>query len=209
MTGTLTIMANVRDRSAQAAAARFDTMMRGLEERFFPDARQWVCSRAVGSTLEIAIGTGLNLAHYPSEVELTGIDLNEAALEFAAGRARGLGRDLRTEVADALALPYPDGHFDSVVCTFALCEVPQVGPALTEFARVLRPTGRLLLADHIAATNPLVWLGQRLLEAATIPISGEHFTRRPLEDLAAAGLMVVDSQRRTNGAIEYVHARRA
>jgi ubiquinone/menaquinone biosynthesis C-methylase UbiE len=200
-------MADVINRSAQAAA-RFDTMMRGLEERYFPDARTWVCRRAVGSTLEIAIGTGLNLRHYPDSVELTAIDSNPAAVEFAVKRAHGLGRALHIEIADALALPYPEEHFDSVVCTFALCEVRQVPPALAEFARVLRPDGRLLLADHIAATNPLIWLGQRLLEAATIPISGEHFTRRPQQDLAAAGFQVVDSHRRTHGAIEYVHARK-
>jgi ubiquinone/menaquinone biosynthesis C-methylase UbiE len=202
-------MALVNTSSATpTSAAHFDTMMSRLERHYFPDARHWVCSRAAGHTLEVAIGTGLNLPHYPAGVQLTGVDLNPAMLEFAASRAHQSGRTLHTQVADALALPFDDGSFDSVVCTFALCEVPDVGAALGEFARVLHPEGSLLLADHVIATSRAVRLGQRLLQAVTIPLSGEHFTRRPSEQLPGAGLETVETLRRTHGAVEYVKARK-
>lgn len=191
---------------APRQAVRFDAMMRSLEHRFFPDAREWVCSRAAGDTVEIAIGTGLNLRYYPDDVRLSAIDRDADMMALAVQRAEASGRMLRTEVGDALALPFPEATFDTVVCTFALCEVADVDAALSEFARVLRPTGRLLLADHVVATSRWVRWGQRALEAITIPASGEHFTRRPVDHLHRIGFSLVESARRTHGAVEYVHA---
>jgi hypothetical protein len=53
----------------------------------FGDARAWVCSQATGDVLEIAIGTGLNLLHYPQDVRLTGVDVSTQMLKHAR-RAR-------------------------------------------------------------------------------------------------------------------------
>lgn len=187
-------------------AARFDAMMTRLERRFFPSARSWVCGRARGATLEVAVGTGLNLPHYPDDVQLTGIDLSPEMLDIAHRRAARLGRRVDLRTADALTLPFEDASFDTVSCTFALCEVPDDGAALTESLRVLRPGGRLLLADHVVSTQPLLRAGQHLLEWLTIPLSGEHFTRRPLLHLERLGAAVVESERSLHGAVELVHA---
>ena len=73
-------MAGTAPRVSAEQAARFDSMMLRLERRFFPDTRQWVCGRAVGDVLEIAVGTGLNLPHYPPGVRLTGIELRPATV---------------------------------------------------------------------------------------------------------------------------------
>jgi ubiquinone/menaquinone biosynthesis C-methylase UbiE len=189
--------------------ARFDTWMSRLERRYFPQARQWVCDRASGATLEIAIGTGLNLGLYPAAINLTGVDLQPAALDFARGRARDLGRTVTLRRADAMALPFDDASFDTVVYTFALCEVPDVSAALREAVRLLRPGGALLLADHVVSTNLVLRAGQRLLERLTIPASGEHFTRRPCLSLPAAGATLVESHRTWHGVIELVHATKA
>lgn len=189
-----------------ARVARYDSLMTRLERRYFPGTRRWICSRASGKTLEVAVGTGLNLLHYPPGLDLHGVDQEPDALAVAAQRSdeRKLGMILKS--ADARRLPYADHAFDTVVCTFALCEVPKVDPVLREFARVLRPEGQLLLADHVIATDPWVRLGQRLLEALTIPLSGEHYTRRPSLQLPAAGFVVVESERLARGAIEQLRA---
>ncbi len=88
------------------------------------DSRSWVCGQARGDTLEVAVGTGLNLPFYPAGVELTGIDFSPAMLGVAQTRARQLGRTVDLRQADAHALPFPDALFDTVVCTFALCAIP-------------------------------------------------------------------------------------
>lgn len=193
--------------SEPRSAALYDAMMRALERRFFPDTRAWVGERAVGDTLEIAAGTCLNLPHYPQEVRLEALDRNPAMLTLGAARAEALGRSLSTKVGDALVLPFTDGTFDTVVCTFALCEVRDVPAALAEAGRVLRPGGRLLLADHVVASTSAVRRVQRAVEAVTIPLAGEHFTRRPRQHLEDAGFDLVESDRLAHGAIERLHAR--
>lgn len=191
---------------ATASAANYDRLMNRLERRFFPDTREWVCGRAAGRTLELAIGTGLNLPHYHREVELTGVDRNPATLRFARSRAKANGQQVRLTEADICALPFPAASFDSVVGTFVLCEVADVTRALTEAMRVLRPGGSLLLADHIVSSNALLRLGQRGLELITVPLGGEHFTRRPSSQLTTVGAELRESDRFTKGAIERIHA---
>lgn len=187
-------------------AGRFDRMIAPLERGVLGRARDWVCGRSRGDVLELAVGTGLNLKHYPPEVRLTGIEWSPAMLAVAAGRARSLGREVRLVRGDASRLPFAAASFDTVVCTLSLCCIPDDDAALVEAARVLRPGGRLLLLDHVASTvAPFLW-AQRLLEHFTIPREGEHFTRRPLPKLAAHGLDVVESRRQAFGALERVLA---
>jgi len=61
----------------------YDREMRFFDRVLFKDSRAWVCSRAAGETLEVGIGTGLNLPFYPEQVRLTGIDLSPAMLGIA------------------------------------------------------------------------------------------------------------------------------
>jgi ubiquinone/menaquinone biosynthesis C-methylase UbiE len=168
------------------ASASYDKQMR-FYDRLLADSRPWVCAQATGHTLEVAIGTGLNLPFYPAGVELAGIDFSPAMLGVAQTRARQLGLTVDLRQADAQALPFPDASFDTVVCTFALCAIPDEPRAVSEMSRVLRPGGLLLLADHIAAATWPVRGLQRILELATVPLQGEHMLRRPLRQVQTEG----------------------
>ena len=75
-------------------------------------------------------------------------------------------------------------------------------------ARVLRPGGLLLLADHIVGSSWPVRAGQRLLELVTVPLGGEHFRRRPLTHVQAAGLRVERRDRFKAGIVERLAARK-
>jgi hypothetical protein len=72
--------------------------------------------------------------------------------------------------------------------------------------RVLVPGGRLLLLDHIGSTWPPVYAAQWLLERITIRAAGEHFTRRQLPLVQAAGFHVVETERLKAGTVERIHA---
>lgn len=189
-------------------APTYDARMTGLERRFFADTRAWICSRAEGSTLELAIGTGANLAHYPAGVELTGVDWSPASLDVARATADRLGRRVTLQTADAAALPYPDGSYDTVVATFALCCVPDVRAVLAEALRVLRPGGRLLLADHVRSTSWPLRAAQHLVDLVTAPLHGEHYTRRPSDTLLGLGVTPDERERLSMGVIERLSARR-
>ncbi|MDQ6878706.1 MAG: class I SAM-dependent methyltransferase, partial [Candidatus Dormibacteraeota bacterium] len=150
-------------------SASYDKEMRLFDRVLFKDSRAWVCSKAAGETLEVGVGTGLNLPFYPADVQLTGIDVSSAMLAIARRRANDLDHAVELREADAHALPFPDGSFDTVVCTFSLCAIPDERRAVSEMKRVLRPGGRLLLADHVAGSTWPVRAVQRLLEVATVP----------------------------------------
>nr|WP_092528528.1 methyltransferase domain-containing protein [Amycolatopsis arida] len=180
--------------------------MRFMDRVLFADSRRWACSRATGDVLEVAVGTGLNFDVYPDDVTLTGIDLSEDMLAIARTRTAELGRPVTLLQGNAHALPFDDATFDTVVCTFGLCAIPDVDAAVTEMRRVLRPGGRLVLVDHVHSSSRLVRVVQRLLELGTVPLAGEHFLRRPLHHVRAAGFTIEDVQRFKIGIVERLTA---
>ncbi|MGQ0842108.1 class I SAM-dependent methyltransferase [Actinokineospora sp.] len=188
-------------------AASYDRRMDRADRLLFGDSRRWTCAQATGDTLEVAIGTGLNLDRYPANVTLTGIDWSPAMLDLARTRADRLGRAVDLRQADARSMPFPDAAFDTVVCTFSLCAIPDHALAIAEMRRVLRPGGLLLLADHVASTVLAIRLAQRLVETFTVPLGGEHLLRRPLDDVKDAGFTIVRTERFKAGLVERVAAR--
>ncbi|HXV92042.1 MAG TPA: class I SAM-dependent methyltransferase [Pseudonocardia sp.] len=187
-------------------AAGYDQAMRVTERVLFRDTRAWICGQATGDVLEVAVGTGLNLPHYPAATRVTGIDASSAMLAHAERRAAGLGRDVELRLGDAEALDAPDAACDTVVCTFSLCAIPDEHRAVTEMVRVLRPGGTLLLADHVASSNVLLRGLQGLVDLASVPLAGEHFRRRPLHEVQAAGLVVTRRERFALGTVERLAA---
>jgi ubiquinone/menaquinone biosynthesis C-methylase UbiE len=189
-------------------ARSYDKQMAFWERHLFGDGRQWVCAQASGEALEVAIGTGRNLPHYPPDVRLTGIDFSPAMLELARRRADQLGRTVELREGDAHALALADGSFDTVVCTLSLCAIPDPQAALAEMRRVLRPGGRLLLLDHVVGKPWWVRAIQGLLELVTVPLGGEHLRRRPLVHVQALGFQVEQQERTKLGIVERLAARK-
>lgn len=184
-------------------APKYDKKIDFFERKILGQGhREWACSQATGETLEVAIGTGLNLPHYPSNVSLTGIDLSSEMLAIARERAEELGRSVDLREADAQALPFEDASFDTVVCTYSLCNVPDDAVAIREMKRVLKPGGRLILVDHIrSAVKPIFWI-QKVWEFFSIRIDGDHQTRRPLAHVKAEGFEVIARDRMRGGVLE-------
>jgi len=216
--GMISIMASAEkpgtDRSPAArqrrvwdrAAPGYDRQIAFFERTWFSGGREWLGERARGRVLEVAVGTGRNLPHYPAEVTVVGVELSPAMLSVARQRATRLGRDVDLREGDAQHLPFGEASFDTVVCALSLCTIPSPVEAVGEMRRVLRPGGRLLLLDHVGSTWPPVYAAQWLLERASVLAAGEHFTRRQLPLVKAAGFQVVEAQRLNAGTIERIHA---
>jgi ubiquinone/menaquinone biosynthesis C-methylase UbiE len=195
-------------RAWEKSAPGYDKQIAFFEKVWFGGGREWLGARAQGRVLEVAIGTGLNLPHYPPDATITGIELSPKMLAIAKQRAADLGRDVDLHTGDAKALPFPDQEFDTVVCALSLCTIPDPATAIGEMRRVLVPGGRLLLLDHIASTWPPVRAVQWLLERVTIRAAGEHFTRRQRPLVEAAGFELVEAERLKAGSIERILARK-
>jgi len=189
-------------------AGSYDKQMGFLDRHLFAGSRDWICAKAEGQVLEVAIGTGLNLAHYPAEVQLTGVEWSPAMLDIAKDRAGQLGRAVDLRLGDAQALEFPGACFNTVVCTFSLCAIPDDRQAVAEMARVLRPGGLLLLADHVEATSWWARAAQALIEVASVPAGGEHFRRRPIMQVRALGFTIEDQDRFKLGIVERLAARK-
>ena len=210
-------MTNTKGRNGETPAARqkrvwdksapsYDKQIAFFEKIWFGGGREWLGQRAQGRVLEVAVGTGRDLPHYPADVIVTGIELSPAMLALARQRAAGLGRDVDLREGDAEHLPCGDASFDTVACALSLCTIPDPATAIGEMKRVLVPGGRLLLLDHIGSTRPPLHAAQWLLERITIRAAGEHFTRRQLPLVRAAGFRVVETERLKAGSVERIHA---
>jgi SAM-dependent methyltransferase len=117
--------------------------------------RQELLSRARGCTVEIGSGTGLNLAHYPEDLdELVLIEPDPAMRSRLEKKLSRRGRPARLVDAPAERLPFADASVDTVVSTFVLCTVDAPDVALREIARVLRPDGQLLFLEHVRSESP-------------------------------------------------------
>jgi ubiquinone/menaquinone biosynthesis C-methylase UbiE len=189
-------------------AAGYDKEMKFWDRLLYKGQREWVCGRAVGEVLEVAVGTGLNLPLYPQDVRLTGIDISEKMLAAARERAEALQRKVDLRTGDAHNLDFEDGTFDTVVCTLSMCAIPDVDRALGEIHRVLRPGGRLIMVDHVESPFWVLRTIQGILERFSVPSAGEHMRRRPINNVKAAGFVIAESERLKGGHVERLVATR-
>ena len=189
-------------------APRYDRQISFFERILFEDGREWACTRASGKTLEIAVGTGRNLPHYANDIELIGIELSPEMLAIAKERAEDLGRDADLRLGDAQDLDFPEESFDSVVCTLALCTIPDDRAAVAEVKRVLRPGGRFLLLEHVRSPIRVIRAVERLIEPLAIRFEADHLTREPLRHLKAEGFQLDELERSKWGVVERVAARK-
>jgi phosphatidylethanolamine/phosphatidyl-N-methylethanolamine N-methyltransferase len=100
--------------------------------------------------LEAGVGTGLSLGYYPRHAEVHGVDLSEDMLRRAQDKVgkRSLTHVKSLQVMDVTRLGFPDEVFDAVTAQFIITLVPDPEKALSEFARVLKTGGEIVLANH-------------------------------------------------------------
>lgn len=187
----------------------YDPGMRVFDWLFAGAGRRWTCSQATGDVLEIAIGTGRNLPHYPAGVRLTGVDVSPKMLGIARQRADDIGMDVDLRAGDAQMLDFPDGSFDTVLSTLSMCTIPDERQAIREARRVLRPGGTFLLFEHVESPNPVVRSIQQLLDPLSVRFAADHLVRTPATILREEGFVIDHLERSRLGVIERISARRA
>lgn len=127
--------------------------------------RARIVPAAAGRVLEIGIGSGLNLQHYGSNVtSVDGIDPSPALLGMAGDAAVQASFPVTLHHGSAEALPFAQGAFDTVLSTWTMCSIPDIGRALTEIRRVLKPGGALIFIEHGRAPAPAVARWQARLD---------------------------------------------
>lgn len=178
-------MASLRDLQLKwdRGSRWYDFGVAALELLIFRRLRSRLLSHARGPVLEVAVGTGANLAHYPAGLDVIAIDLSPGMLSRA--RRRGAGKPA---VMDAARLAFRDGSFETVVSTLGTCTFPDPVEALREMRRVCRPGGRILLLEHGRSDRPGIaeWQDRRAESHARH--LGCWWNRDPLANVRKAGL---------------------
>lgn len=160
--------------------------------------REKVVPRATGDVLEIGFGSGLNLPFYDrSKVRhIWGL---EPAAGMRAMAAEAVARSgLEVEMIDLPGeeIPLADDSVDTVLVTFTLCTIPDVGRALEGMRRVLKPEGQLLYCEHGKAPDENVAKWQNRANAAWGKIAGGCNINRDIPQLlTAAGFLIEDDYR--------------
>ena len=152
--------------------------------------RRLLVPQAQGRVLEVGMGTGRNLPFYDRQrVSLVvGVDPAMQMHPLAQRRSRQARIAVELMGLSAEHLPATDASFDTVVCTYTLCSIPDPLQALHEMRRVLVPGGRLLFCEHGRAPDETVRRWQDRLQPLWGPLAGGcHLGRDVPALLEAAG----------------------
>lgn len=138
--------------------------------------------------LEVGVGTGKNVLHYPKRVQITAVDLSDKMLERAWRRVQVLNIEADLRLMDAQRLTFPDAVFDTAVATFVFCSVLDPVLGLRELGRVVKPGGQVILLEHMRVNKPVVGKLMDLLDPFVARLMGPHINRRTVENVKKAGL---------------------
>ena len=180
-----------------AMAMVYDRLMRRSERSGLAAKRRELLSDLHGHVVEIGAGTGANLPHVPASVhQLTLLEPSPAMARRLRARAEdAVARptvDIEVGRAPAEALPLADASADAVVSTLVLCSVDDLDRSLAELGRILRPGGRLVLIEHVAAHGPVGLVQRSLAPMWRIVAGGCQLRRDTRTAVANAGFDVTD-----------------
>lgn len=117
--------------------------------------------------LIVGAGTGADLPHLPTTVNVTAIDLTPAMLNRLRDRAQALGRSVDARVMDGQALDLPGAQFDAVILHLILAVIPDPVACIREVERVLKPGGRVVIFDKFVPDADEPGLGRRITNVVT------------------------------------------
>jgi len=182
----------------------------GLSKRLLESRRARLAAlvRPGDRVLEVGIGTGLTLLHYPAEALVTGVDLSPGMLAVAQERLDGMGRRADLRVMDAQHLEFADESFEVVLFTLCLCTIPDPAAAIREGLRVCTTGGRLGFLEHVRSNL----LPVAMLQEAVTPLLAwaqhDHWNRRTGETVRAAGVADLTEERWMLGVFSLLTGRK-
>lgn len=163
-----------------------------LSGREIERIRAGVAEGLEGEVLEVGFGSGRNVPHYPEAVKrVQAVDPSAVGRRLAAKRVTDSPVPVEYVGLDGEHLPLADASVDHALTTWTLCTIPDVGTALAEIRRVLRPGGTFHFVEHGLSPDPKVARWQHRLTPLERKIAGGCHLDRPIDALVAgSGLRV-------------------
>ncbi len=183
-------MANTA-RKYDRAAKNYDTFELPVEKLLFSRLRKKAFGAISGKVLEIGVGTGKNIPHYPRGADVTAIDFSAGMLERAeALRSKRNLLNVALVNMDAQDLKFQDETFDFIISSFVFCTVPDPLRGLSEAYRVLKPDGTAVFLEHMKSASFLINIMLNGMNLITVPMLGTHMTRETQKNIERAGFKI-------------------
>jgi ubiquinone/menaquinone biosynthesis C-methylase UbiE len=163
-----------------------------MDRKDLREVRARVCSALSGDVVEVGFGTGLNAPYYPETVKRIAA-VEPSALCMRIAEPRIVATSAKVELAGLTGerLDLPSEEFDGALSTWTLCTIPDVGAALEDIRRVLKPGGRFHFVEHGRAPDDQVARWQARIEPPWKRIAGGcHVTREINQLVEGAGFRV-------------------
>jgi ubiquinone/menaquinone biosynthesis C-methylase UbiE len=157
--------------------------------------------------VEIGPGTGVNFEYLPQGIDWIGIEPNAAFHESLKLKASSKGIHAELFQGSAMNMPLENDMADYLICTLVLCSVQNVDKALQEMRRVLKPGGKLIFIEHVAAKpGSLVNFFQTLFTPLTIVLAdGCHANRHTWTHLENAHFSNIELSHENIPAVMILH----
>jgi len=172
-------------------APRFDGMTsQGAEKRWEP-AKRDLFSQMRGKVLFLALGTGLDIQHFPPGQDIVAIDISPKMVELAQPRLAAYEGDISARVMDVHEMDFAPESFDQVFTSCTFCSVPNPVDGLKVLNRVLKPGGQLFMFEH---TGSRFYPFRQMMDLMTL-ISrriGPDMNRHTVRNVREAGFRIIE-----------------
>ena len=187
----------------------YDVVMAAADRAGLARRRRSLACGAEGLVLEIGAGTGLEFSHYRPGVQVVAVEPNAAMTAQATARRSQSKAAIWLVIADARALPFRDGVFDTAVSALAFCTIPEPERAAAEMRRVLHACGTARLLEHVRVRHqPLASVQVMLTPLWSRLAGGCHLDRRTTEVIRRAGFNVSVEYSAFDGTLVQLAAQR-
>lgn len=190
------------------AAKNFDLMAgKGGEKRWAPFKRD-LYSTMQGKILFLALGTGLDIQHFPSGKDITAIDISPRMLAQAEPRIASYDGNIDARIMDVHELEFEDQSFDQIFTSCTFCSVPQPVNGLRSLHRVLKDDGELLMFEH---TGSRVYPFKFMMDLMTLWSAklGPDMNRPTTDNVRAAGFDITEVNNVFLDIVKTIRARKS